>query len=492
MTQDQLAEFLSKKYELICFESLNNYNQDSSSIYQLFTKYWQERYEPTQRLVLVAGSQPSKQLLQHIQRAADIVDISRCFIMICGSVNIDASLGFDFLSVKVNADPLLPDSLTDLTNFCPLPFFHLAVMPQGHVQACCFHSESIGNASESKLDALFQHQYMQDLRSQFAQGHRPKSCQTCWTLEDNGIKSLRQWHLKFYEKRFFSEGWLQQQKIRSLDLRPSNICNFRCRICNPTQSSLWLSDELRHAADPLIKIQLKNLSTKNQWFDDDPEFFSDVEHHLADLTQIDFYGGEPFLLKQLPKLLTAAVSAGQAPGIRLHFNTNGSVWPGSVVALLTKFKEVDIEISVDNIGRRFEIERGGVWAEVESNIQKFQNLGNPFRVSVSPTINIQNIFYLPEIIDWVLDRALPMRLNYLDLPKYLCIDNLTPAAKDLVVHRLESYDHPEVQTLVQRIKTSPGSDGLEFVKRMRELDQQRGENFYQSHKAIAEAMGYVL
>ena len=492
MLPTQVKESLSEKYDIVCFENLADYNQDSSKVYQLFQKHRKEEFGPTQRLVFWCGSTPSDDMIRHIERAADVIDISRCFVMICGPIDVFTKSDLDLVRIDIEADALPPDSLINLDNFCPLPWFHLAVMTHGRAQACCVYKDSVGSAIDGTVESLFNGPPMQELRQQFIQGHRPSGCRSCWILEDSGIKSNRQWHLGYYEKKFFTESWMSDVKLRSLDFRPSNICNFRCRICSPVASSLVLAESLKYETDLKIKNDLKEISIKGRWFDDNPDFFQQIEDNLAHMVQIDFYGGEPFLLKQLPKLLTKAESMGVTHNIRLHFNTNGSIWPENMIECLKKFREVDIEISLDNIGRRFEIERGGSWSEIEKNISRFQNLGEPFRVSLTPTVNIQNVLYLSELLDWAGGKDLRIRLNYLDEPEYFSIDYLTDQAKALVIGRLSGCKHPEMANLITRIQNSPGSDGQEFVENMRRFDQRRKEDFRLSHGDIAEAMGYVL
>ena len=73
---------------------------------------------------------------------------------------------------------------------------------------------------------------------------------------------------------------------------------------------------------------------------------------------------------------------------------------------LRLFQQVDISISVDNVGDRFEFERGGAWDIVEQNIAQFRVETN-FNVSIMPTINIQNVFYIEDLIAWADQSAEP-------------------------------------------------------------------------------------
>jgi len=76
----------------------------------------------------------------------------------------------------------------------------------------------------------------------------------------------------------------------------------------------------------------------------------------------------------------------------------------------------------------------------------------------------------------------------------LSIRSLTPAAKNLVLQKLQncnlSSEHRDrLQYVVNRIKLSQTSDGIEFCKEVAILDNLRKQNFAETHKEIAIAMG---
>ena len=492
MTPDQLRDHLAEKYDIVCFEPLAEYNQDSSAIYKIFHQLYQESYEPTQRLVFWTSTTPTRKLINHLKHAADVIDISQCFILICGPTSNYQVESIEFFNVAIDAPAMQTDSLLSLDRFCPLPFFHLAIMTQGSAKACCVSKKYFGSATTTSVKDLFFSDYMKDLRHKFTSGQRATDCSNCWNLEDRNIKSNRQWHLDLYQHRFFTENWMDDLKVRSLDYRPSNVCNFKCRICVPVSSSLLAEEAYRFSDSEEDKTKIKSIMIKGRWFDDNPEFFQQITKMMQDMVQIDFYGGEPFLLKQLPTLLEQAISSDVAKNIRLHFNTNGSVWRNSIIDSLSRFKEVDISISVDNIDRAFELERGGTWQQIENNISKFVKLGKPFCISIMPTVNIQNIYYLPDLIEWAQKSNTRIVFNYLDFPECFNIDYMTTEAKQLVVDRFLQYDHPELKKLIDRIVQSPGSDGKLFVEQTKLYDQYRKQDFRSTHKEIAEAMGYVL
>ena len=80
-------------------------------------------------------------------------------------------------------------------------------------------------------------------------------------------------------------------------------------------------------------------------------------------------------------------------------------------------------------------------------------------------------------------------------PWHICISKMTPQAQELVINRLSTHEfspkhRAEVLRIVQFIKNGEGSDGKEFLRKMQTTDEYRQQSFLDSHKEIAEAMGY--
>jgi hypothetical protein len=80
-------------------------------------------------------------------------------------------------------------------------------------------------------------------------------------------------------------------------------------------------------------------------------------------------------------------------------------------------------------------------------------------------------------------------------PKHMCVDNLTEAAKQIVVEKLKAgtftpRHRAEILRIIKFIENGAGSDGEEFVFKMKKTDQYRKQSFEDTHPEIARAMGY--
>ena len=498
MAPDQLKSTLENKFKVLCLVDLADINQSISAVYKIFKEYHKETFAPNERLVFYSSHIPSDQLITQSRQAADIIDISRCFILICcpaGSKSLeqpDKQYDLDHFAIQVDSQPLSANTVAISDTMCAYPWMHLSVFNLGQVKPCCVSEDVIGSVTTHTLDSLFNSPQMHQLRSELLAGQKPSGCSICWTQESQNIPSVRQWTLEYNKKQLYSD-WIDHPAIRSIDFRPSNVCNFNCRICNPMSSSLIAAEQLSLIKDAEKIVELKNINLKGKWFDNNDQFIDQLSELLPLLENIDFYGGEPFLLKQLPLFLKRATDSNDSAHIRLHFNTNGSIFPINLMPYFEKFKLVDLSFSIDDLHERFEFQRGGSWIEVEHNIELFRNESTvDFNIALMNTVNIQNVLYLEEFFNWADQRGYEIHLNLLESPDYMNIDFMTDAAKKLVVDRYQNHPRPELQKISNRVLNSPGSNGRKFVEYMQNLDRHRKQSFLDSHKEIAIAMGYSV
>jgi MoaA/NifB/PqqE/SkfB family radical SAM enzyme len=284
-----------------------------------------------------------------------------------------------------------------------------------------------------------------------------------------------------------------------IDLKLGNICNLKCRICGSWSSSKWAKEEIDYIPKLVDrKTHLAYTYLKDgAWPRESEVFWDNLKTLLPNIKYLEFTGGEPFLIEQHFELLRYAVEQGYSKNIEIHYNTNGTVFPEQA-ELWANFNHVEIAFSIDNIGARFEYERYGAdWNEVQTNIAKFTAMrSNKISTQLCTTMNIQNVYYLPELCAWISTQTFDhIYFNMLHDPWHMCISKMTPQAQELVIDRLTSHEfspkhRAEVLRIVQFIKNGKGSDGKEFLQKMQTTDKYREQSFLDSHEEIAKAMGY--
>lgn len=500
VTPEILRQRLEKQYELICFVDLADISESPGKIYSLLEQHYRPEFQAHQRLIFYTDCEIPIDLLTHINEACLHIDISSSFILICSKIDHSQDISRIFGSEDFPNNLLVSvvsRNLSDKYHYprtiCPLPWMHLAAMHQGRIQPCCINNSFIGHVKNHSLEETFNGSFMQRLRQEFWEGKKPISCSHCWNTESRSDRSSRQILLEKYKTKFLDE-WLSDIKLRSLDLKAGNTCNFKCRICNPVSSVLIANEQLNLLSDQTRIEALERTINDGKWFDDDSLVVLDEIVKLSqDLISINFCGGEPLLLKSLDKLLKKIIDAGYANQIRIQINSNGSIFPKNIIDDLSHFKQVNIRLSIDDIGARFEYQRGGSWAEIENNLEKYKSLvSDRFELSMCLIINIQNVYYIDELLDWAALNQIPVVAEYLEYPFWLSISYLTEQAKQLIIDKFQDHEHPLIQSIVSKIKISPGSTGEKFCAEMIKLDLHRNQKFPDHHDEIAIAMGYSV
>ena len=246
---------------------------------------------------------------------------------------------------------------------CMLPWISIETSPIGTARPCCLALDEITrdnstkySLNENSLEEIYHSPYMQELRQEFLNGNKPKTCQRCWDEEAAGRTSKRinsRIRLKeYYDSVDFQN--IDPNQLWFIDLKLGNICNLKCRICGSWSSSKWAKEEIDYIPELLDrKTHLAYTYLRDgAWPRENPQFWDNLKTLLPDIKYFEFTGGEPFLIEQHFELLRYAVETGDSAHIEIHYNTNGTVFPEQA-ELWANFKHVEIAFSIDNVGARF-------------------------------------------------------------------------------------------------------------------------------------------
>jgi len=399
------------------------------------------------------------------------------------------------------------------SSICMLPWISVETSPMGTVRPCCMAHEEITDEAGNKYDltktnieTAYRSTYMQNLRQQFRAGEKPATCNRCWEEEAAGRTSKRM-HTQVRLKELYKEvDWTNDNpdQLWFVDLKLGNICNLKCRICGSWSSSKWAEEELKYmpGVDKKQHIAYQWLK-QGAWPRKTETFWDNMRELLPNIKYFEFTGGEPWMIKEHFDLLEYAVETGDSQHIDIHYNTNATQYPGGHWGLWKNFGRVDIAFSVDNVGNRFEYERYGAnWQESniiidEIHIMKKMSVPN-ITTQLCFTINIQNVYYLDELLAWANTKPFgSIYFNMMHSPDHMSIQYMTPRAKELVLNKLKttfwtskSYQE-EINSVINFIEAGPGSDGSEFLFKMKQTDEYRKQCFTDTHPEIARAMGYA-
>ena len=402
--------------------------------------------------------------------------------------------------------------------FCMHPFTGLATREDGAICACC-RSHPIGFIDKNSLEEIWNGDTLKKIRKQVLNNERPSECEPCFNLEDQGVESLRLRHIhgKIPEARInlypnaldsLDEDYAMPFEIPTMELKLNNLCNLKCRMCHPMDSTSWndwseikefYKDENNIMYDIVEQFDLERKPFLDK-FQDNPKWWSSFEKLLPYFRRVEFAGGEPLMDPQHYKILDMLAPYGDK--IEIKYATNLSMlgkgnrniwdyWP--------KFKSIAVNVSIDGYKDSYEYVRGNAsWQELVTNIKEIQKIPNISRIVGAVTVQVSNVLELDKIIKYFLDDlGIVFHTHRVEYPKVLSAQVIPNDLKEIAIDRLEkikpelenfmmikkhpqllSYTLGQIQDNINYLKARDQSekwkDCIEFNKR---LDITRSQSF---------------
>jgi len=371
--------------------------------------------------------------------------------------------------------------------FCVLPWMHLATNASGNFRVCCNSTPGknfIMNEDNKpyklyrdELKEVWNSDTYKTIRQQMLDGERPDMCVRCFREEDAGIKSARQsWNNKWIDDSV-EYGPNPDLDVRYVDLRLGNLCNLRCRMCNPYASNQWLK-EWDLIAPNLSASERDRLETMD--WPETPKTWENLFSISESIEEIYLTGGEPTLIQAQHKLLDYFIDNGTAKNIRLKYNINMTNIPKHLLDKWRHFKRVQLNCSIDAYGdlNRY-IRYPSNWSAVTKTWEQIHKLDN-VGYEIHCTVQMYNILNLNELIDWAEPYNTRIYFNILNHPQELNIRVLPKELKELAAERLQPYLAIEkVQGIIDYMMAEDWSgDYDKFLSYTEALDISRGENLF--------------
>jgi organic radical activating enzyme len=314
---------------------------------------------------------------------------------------------------------------------CDLPWTHLSVHPHGNASICCVadHSHPQSTAADKNENGEYVHIHKitdgipkiinsdtyKDIRKAMIEGERPPACSTCWKVEDAGGRSKRirdSYIFPDVDKITKPDGSIDVD-LSNIEVRLGNYCNLKCRSCNAESSTSWIDDyyKLRNKVPlPSGYDRLKNSEHVTYDWVEDEKFYDDLIKNSPNIEQLHISGGEPFLVPKHFYLLDKLIEDGLAENIKIFYITNANYNFDKLrpaLYKLTKFKEVYISFSVDDVGDRNTYIRSlSNWKLTIDNIKKFVDEYPTFWYTVTQTLNAFNFLYFEELTQFLVKEGL--------------------------------------------------------------------------------------
>ena len=356
-----------------------------------------------------------------------------------------------------------------MSTYCSLPWIHLATHPDGGATLCCVsdHRNAASRAknynpltyldlNNHKIDTIMNSDYYKATRLEMLTNVVPKACERCFQEEANGVRSKR---IEENDKLGFTEDMARAitqadgtipVNFKFVELRLGNLCNLKCRTCNPASSTNWIQP-YQKLQQELKFVTHYDRKINSDWTESD-EFWDDLFEHSKDVELIYVNGGEPTLVEKHWRYLEELIKRGLNKQITLWYNINMTNLPDKLIDLWSNFKKVQITASIDDLGERNDyIRAGSHWNEVIANLDKLQSY--PWiETSVCQTISWMNVYYVNEFNNFMRARGLHVHMNYVYDPVFLSVGVLPKFYKDIILNRSKDLNSWQLNSLASQFK----------------------------------------
>lgn len=299
----------------------------------------------------------------------------------------------------------------NLDKFCVLPWLNLNTNPNGNIKLCCNiqidHWVADGepfNLGKHNIEDIWDSRYMRDTRlmhrnnlgsteckscyqSEKVSGHSPRIGQNdLWTGRQDNDEQLKDYLTKVSQEETITRS---TQLPTSLELRLGNQCNLKCISCWGMSSSLIQEERLGYLKagvldDPKYiwlkskwkdEVESVNQTDVSEWFETDI-FYSNFKKMAPTLRRLYTTGGEPTVIKANYKMLQMLIDAGNTD-CRIEFTSNMTNWNPIFYNNLSKFDNVEIQMSIDGADEVGEyIRYPSDFTKVRENIDKVIKLAS--------------------------------------------------------------------------------------------------------------------
>lgn len=367
--------------------------------------------------------------------------------------------------------------MKDRKYFCYEIYKNLAIWSHNGRLAynpCSFFNGFIKETDAFDLDSIWNGPERAELKRCVETDTPIHGCEVCYQAEEHGLVSRRMASQKLYEE-YHQDVDIELDAPQGLDYTVGNLCNLKCVICGPEDSSAWIPDSKKiypmKAVDHLKYDKFNQLEILN------PEILKNVK-------SLHFHGGgEPLLSDNHLRLLQAIKQVKGLGDVRVFYNTNATARVSDeILDLWQQCRLIELYFSIDDVGARFDYQRTGAsWNDVVDNLKwYYDHMPHNHMFNINCTWSYLNLYYLNELVDWYRANLLtnrygdPVNLIFQRANGKFNLLHLQDSVKQKLLEKFTNY--PQLQELVNSIQTSEQTHGS-FWENLNKIDQVRGTDY---------------
>jgi radical SAM protein with 4Fe4S-binding SPASM domain len=311
-------------------------------------------------------------------------------------------------------------------SFCVVPWTNFELFTNGDIKTCSVGHEKLGNINQTDINEILKKgKILQRIKKNMLDGVVDRNCTFC---QYRSIDETKFDYLKdHYNSKIINEDIqyddIENFDLRFIDLHWSNVCNLRCVMCNPKQSSLIAKDE-KVKITPVDKKNIKKII----------DMVLDKQNLIK---EIYLSGGEPMYNPYNLQLLEK-ISNKDVP---IRVNTNMQ-WDenNKIFKELKKFTNVQLTMSADALFEKFNyIRNGGDWETFSKNLNFIKKTTN-FDIRVNTIFSLINAVDIPSVIKYFFfeNNIQDITINLVKKPKEIDAKNYPKDKKQSVVENINS------------------------------------------------------
>ena len=329
---------------------------------------------------------------------------------------------FQRLNISMNKD-----------TFCVMPWIGTNIDSTGNLSPCCAYSighdalnlnpGTMGKFSHSNFKQ-WKSWWLEPVRQELLDGQRHLGCRRCWEQEDLGQTSERQ----MANEKFQSQVSLDNSdELHHLSIAFGNTCNLRCIMCDPWSSSSWQTEVTQHPRLQLFRNSIKNSNQNFEYFDGD-DFKNLTPNLLKNLKILRLIGGEPLFS---PAAIQFLENIPNPESVTLEIITNATRIKDSVFDLLSRFKALNIGVSLEGVGVHNEYLRYGCeWSDIDTNIKRLKGLSNLDGFVILHVFQHTSYYSLIPLLHYCHNNQFELRIQTAKYYSYLTINSLNQQEHD--------------------------------------------------------------
>lgn len=341
--------------------------------------------------------------------------------------------------------------------FCIYPFVSVETRNNGDIGVCC-RSQAIGNITDKSLLEIWNDKPIKDLRLALLNNETPSICDGCWRHENLGIDSKRtrnhddnnpeSENLKFKNNELIvNPDGSMPIPPQDIEFRVNNLCNLKCRMCNPIDSSSWndwhLVKDILHDVTPKMVEDIDRLGLEKKPLLDvyTEDFYKEITQILPYIKKANFSGGEPLTNPAHYRILDILLP--RSDEIDLKYDTNFlklNFKNRDLLKIWSNFKSLILNVSVDGIDDVYNyIRTNGEFNDVKRNLDIIKDFRKLKYLVIASATSIYNVHDMPNVTRLAASYNAVHHMCKVSYPSILSCQILSDQEKNIISTTLQNF-----------------------------------------------------